>query len=209
MSLRKHKLDTQCQQYATVAIGVEASKAPLTKRDSTALHKYRDQRQLTVSNLHAESLDFLTEWRELRSLRMYGCKVPDCWALTRLPKFRHLWYHTNRDKTPDLSFLSALKHIESLGVGYVTYLESFPDLSTCLRLQELKIFSCKRLRDISTLAAIPKLQRFSIVDTPQMPRDLEQIMTLKTLKKMSGAFGSNKQDELFHQLLAEHALEYG
>jgi len=56
---------------------------------------------------------------------------------------------------------------------------------------------------------IPKLESFSIVNTPQMPRDLEKIMAMKTLKKMSGAFGSKEKDSQFQQLLDKYGLVYG
>ena len=116
--------------------------------------------------------------------------------------------HTNRDKVPDLSFLSTLKTIESIGIGYITYLRAVPDLSQCKRLKSLTIFNCKSLHEIASVTSIPKLQSFSIVCTPQMPHDLETIMAMKTLKTMSGAFGNTKRDDEFQRLLDKYGLEY-
>lgn len=209
MSVRKYAVPPECQQYSKQHIMVNASQCALTKRDYTELKKHCTERLLTLNHVNAESLDFLDDWKDLHDLRMYGCKIPDCTALTRLKNFKNLWYHTNRSKTPDLSFLSSLKTLEQLGVGYVTHLTSFPDLSGCKRLKRLDIFSCKKLEDISKVQRIPKLQSFSIVDTPQLPPDLELIMAMKSLKKMSGAFGTAARNKHFHELLKKHGLQYG
>lgn len=209
MSVRKHKLPPDRQEYAPEFIHAKCQGGPLTKRDLAALDKYREQRVLTLSHVHAESLAFLEDWHDLHQLNMYGCKIPDCTALTRLKRFKDLWYVTNRSKTPDLSFLSSLKHLEELGIGYVTYLTSIPDLSKCRRLKRLRVFNCKSLRNIDSVTKIPKLESFSIVCTPQMPDDLEPVMAMKTMKKMSGAFGSKARDEKFHRMLERYGLEYG
>ncbi len=209
MSVRKYKLTPVCQTYAKEHIIAECANTGLTKRDLTALTKYRSQRVLTLDHVHADSLAFLEGWSDLHSLRMYGCRIPDCTMLARLKNFQHLWYVTNRQKTPDLSFLSSLKHLEVLGLGYVTYLKAIPDLSRCKRLKRLSIFNCRNLLDIDAVTRIPKLQSFSIVCTPQVPGDLERIMSMKTLKTMSGAFGSKAKTDDFHRLLKDHGLTYG
>jgi len=214
MTVRKHRLSPECQQYAKehiIARAAQADYAPLSKRDLTLLHKYRDKRMLTLTGVESESLDFLAEWSELRSLKMYGCRVADFAALTRLKylkDFLYSHYIDNRFKA-DLSFMARLKHIEYLRIGSVTYLRSLPDLSKCRRLKMLQVSNCKRLNDIDSVTRIPKLESFSIVNTPQMPRDLEKIMAMKTLKKMSGAFGSKEKDSQFQQLLDKYGLVYG
>lgn len=209
MSVRKHPLAPECQQYSTEHILVECDNGPLNARDRNALAKYSDQRCLTISGLHAENLDFLSDWHDLHDLRIYGGRITDCMALTRLKKFKSLWYHTNRSKMPDLSFLSSLKPLERLGIHYVTHLTALPDLSHCKRLKRLSIHKCRSLKDISTITKIPKLESFEICGTPQQPEDLEPIMAAKNLKKMSGAFGTAAKDRRFHELLEKHGLQYG
>lgn len=210
MSVRKHKVAPDLQRHGVEEhVVVETSAGKLSKRDFTNLHKHRDMQVLTISNLKAESLDFLAEWRELQTLRLYGCTIADCGVLGQLKKLRELWYHTDRRKAPDLSFLLSLEALEELGVLYVPHLRSFPDLSACECLRRLTIHNCKRLVDVEAILRIPKLESFSIVATPQQPADLEPIMAMKTLRTMSGAFGSAKRDEEFQHLLQRHGLQYG
>jgi len=211
MTVRKYRLTPEIQQYGKEHILAQAEYAPLSKRDLTLLHKYRDKRMLTLTGVESESLDFLAEWSQLRRLITYGCRVADCTALTRLKYLTDLfWNHyvSNRCQT-DFSFLADLKHVEELGIGNAPHLRSLPDLSKCKRLKRLNIFGCKRLNDIDSVTRIPKLESFSIVSTPQVPRDLEKIMAMTTLKKMSGAFGSREKDAQFRQLLDKYGLVYG
>jgi hypothetical protein len=211
MTVRKYRVAPDLRRHAEEHILARADRAPLTKRDLTMLHKHRDQRMLTLIQIESESLDFLAEWSQLQSLIMYGCKVADFTALTRLKHLTHLFYNhyvTNRHKA-DLSFIAKLKRVEDLGIGNAPHLRSLPDLSKCTRLTRLNIFGCKRLKGIDPVTRIPKLESFSIVNTPQMPRDLEKIMAMKSLKKMSGAFGSREKDAQFRQLLDKHGLVYG
>lgn len=209
MSVRKHNLSPECQQYAKEHIVARAGDNEFTKSDSASLRKFCEQKVLTINSLRSKSLDFLEDWSELRSLKLYGCKIPDCSALTKLRNLRELWYHTNRVKNPDLSFLSRLKKVESLGIGYVTYLTALPDLSGCNHLKSLTIFNCKNLDSVDSVSDIPKLRSFSIVCTPQSPDDLRSIMAMPTLQKMSAAFGSKARDEQFRRMLEDHGLEYG
>ena len=108
-----------------------------------------------------------------------------------------------------LSFLSSLKHLERLGLGYITHLTSIPDLSKCRRLKRLTIFNCRNLHSIDSVTRIPKLESFSIVCTPQVPSDLEPIMAMKTLRTMSAAFGTKTKDEEFRRLLQHYGLNFG
>ncbi|MCC9603372.1 hypothetical protein LOC67_22715 [Stieleria sp. JC731] len=209
MSVRKLRLAAECQHHALEHIIVDGEDRALSTRDLNSLRTYCDERVLTLRGIHAESLAFLNEWKELRGLKVYACKVANWDVLATLPHLKDLWYHTNRDKTPDLSFLSRLTQLETLGIGYVTHLKEFPNLSHCKRLKKLTIFTCNRLCDVESVVHIPKLQSFSIVGTPLVPADLQEIMAMRSLKTISGAFGSKTRDSEFRQLLAEHGLKYG
>lgn len=211
MAVKKQRVSPDIEPDIKEHILAQADKGPLSKRDLTLLHNYRDQRMLTLMGVHSESLDFLDEWTNLRSLIMYHCQVADFAALTRLKNLQKFFYNhyiTNPFET-DFSFLSVLKQVECLGIGNLPHLRSLPDLSKCKRLKRLQIFGCKRLSDIDSVSNIPKLESFSIVNTPQSPRDLEKIMAMKTLKKMSAAFGKREKNEQFRQLLEKHGVQYG
>ena len=207
MPVHTHKLAVPLE-HADCSEHVLAQ-APFAKRDWTRLAKLRDQQVLTCTSLRADSLDFLADWSNLRSLRMHGCKIGDYSALAKLKRLSHLFLNGVRSRTPDLSFLGRMTPLTDLGIVGVPHLTAFPDLSRCTRLKRLSIYSCKRLSDLSAVLRIPNLESFQIVCTPQEPADLEPIMAMPKMKVMSGAFGRAKKDAEFHLLLAKHGLTYG
>lgn len=79
-------------------------------------------------------------------------------------------------------------------------------MSNLVSLQELKLFNCKNLEDITNIILIPNLQSLDIVCTPQLPNDLKFIMQKESIVKMSAAFGSNKLDHEFDSLLMQYKL---
>lgn len=209
MSVRKHKLAPESQKYATEHIIVACENKSLSEKDHAALDEYRTHRVLTLKNVREDSMEFIANWNDLRSLKIYSCKISDCSALARHKQLRHLWYNGNRSKEPDLSFLSSLSELEELGLGYITNIAALPKLKSCRRLKRLTIFNCKNLTDIDSVLEIPNLQSFSIVCTPHGPSDLNSIMAMPTLKTISGAFGSKAKDKLFHDLIDQYGLKYG
>ena len=207
MPVRKHKVTGPLKEYeGEVHIVVEG---PLSKRDLTSLQKYRDQQLLTLRHIQSDSLEFISDWADLRDLRLYGCRIGKWSPLTGLQSLEHLFLNGMRDRQPDLSFLSQLTRLEKLGVGAFPHWTVFPDMSRCTRLKRLHIFGCKRLADLSAVPRIPNLESFGIVQTPQEPNDLLPIMAMPKMKAMSGAFGSRKKDDLFQELLKKHGLVYG
>ena len=207
MPVHKHKLAPPIRKAGrTEHVIVEA---PLTGRDLTAIRKYRHETTLTLRRIQAESLEFISDWAGLRSLRLYGCKIRDCSALARFKRLEHLFINTIRARAPDLSFLSQLRPLKDLGIGHIPHLTTFPDMSRCTRLKRLSIFSCKRLTDLSAILHIPNLESFHILLTPQGPADLEPIMALPRMKFMTGQFGSSKRNALFRELLEKHGVVDG
>ena len=69
--------------------------------------------------------------------------------------------------------------------------------------------NCKSLQNVDAVTKIPKLLSFSIVCTPQEPKDLEAVMAMPTLQKISGAFGTRAKDKLFHDMISRYVLQYG
>lgn len=208
MSVEKHKLSPECQRdHATEHIIAKSNRSALSRTDRARLEKYCNHSVLTLHHVCEPSLEFLRSWGELSDLRIYGCQIADCTALSTLASLKHLHYHTNRSKTPDLSFLSDLTPLKTLSIGYVTHLTALPDLASCRRLERLSIFQCNKLSDIEALLHIPKLQSVAICGTPLTPADLEPLMALPNLRSISAAFGQVESDKLFHELRAKYELE--
>jgi hypothetical protein len=204
--VNKYKLDKSAKRYDKAEHVV--AKGPLSKRDLTTLHKYRDQQMLTLQRVEADSFDFIAEWTDLRRIFLYGCKIGDWSPLAKLKSLDDLFINRVRDKAPDLSFLSQLEKLSDLGIGYVPHLTALPDMSRCKRLRRLRLFNLKRLKDLSAVLAIKNLESFHIVVTPQGPSDLIDIMAMPKMKFMTGSFGTRKKNELFRELMAKHKLVY-
>jgi hypothetical protein len=207
--VHKHKLADALRLGGLGATEHVVAEGPLSKRDLTALGKYRAHRLLTLRRIQADGLELLAGWTDLRDLRLSGCKIGDWSGLAQLKNLEKLFINTIRDRAPDLSFLSQLKDLNELGLGHIPHWTAFPDMSGCTRLKRLRIFGCKRLRDLSAVLRIPNLESFHIVQTPQEPADLVAIMAMPKMKFMTGAFGRRKKDEEFHELMQKHGLTYG
>ena len=65
------------------------------------------------------------------------------------------------------------------------------------------------MTDISNVALIPNLQGFGICATPLDIEDIEFIAQKAGMKHMRGAFGSQRKDDAFSQMLEKYSLTYG
>jgi hypothetical protein len=176
--------------------------------DLRNLQKYKKTKVVSFTKLQLENLDFLVPLTELEDLRLYECSIQDPSALSHFEKLRSLFINGVRNENNDFAFLSQLTAIEQISIGYAPQFRKFPDLSNCQKLKNVTLFNCKRLENIDQVALIPNLEKFSIVETPQKPNDLEFVMKMPSLKYLSGAFGGKKVDEEFHLLLEKYGIEY-
>lgn len=181
----------------------------INAEDIEQIIKYKRSKTVTLTRIKADNLDFLLNLKGLRSLKMYNCKISDYSALANLEKLTDIFINGVRSIDIDLSFLSQVKSLEQLGIGYVTHFKEFPDLSSCVKLLKVSVFSCKNLTDISKISLIPNLKSLAIVSTPQKPQDLEFLMKKESLISMSGSFGGVKTNRLFTELLDKHGMQYG
>ncbi len=93
-------------------------RGPLARRDVTWLHKYNDQQVLTFIRIQSDSLDFIADWSNLRSLRLYGSKIGDYSALTKLKRLEDLFLNGTRSRETDWSFLSQLVHLKFMAAAF-------------------------------------------------------------------------------------------
>ncbi|RYJ38033.1 hypothetical protein NU08_2936 [Flavobacterium anhuiense] len=181
----------------------------LKDEDIQQLLNHKRTKVLSLRRLKLDNLEFLLALKELEDLRLYGCTVKDFSALSQLKNLKKLFINAVANDTNNFSFLNELSNLEELGIGYATQFESFPKLTDCLKLKKVSIFNCKKLEAINNVETIPNLETFSIVETPQKPKDLEFVMMLPKIKYFSGAFGGKKNDEEFRALLLKHNVQYG
>lgn len=179
----------------------------LTCSDIKEIDKYRKVKTLTLRKIKGETIDFVRLFPFLQDIRMYSCIFDDYSALSELRNLTSLFINTIKTaQEMNFDFVGNISNLKQLGIGYVSTFKKFPDLSNLVSLQELKLFNCKNLEDITNIILIPNLQSLNIVCTPQLPNDLKFIMQKESIVKMSAAFGSKKLDNEFDSLLMQYKL---
>lgn len=179
----------------------------LTYSDIKEIDKYRKVKTLTLRKVKGKTIDFVRLFPLLQDIRMYSCTFDDYSALSELRNLTSLFINTIKIvQEINFDFVGNISNLRQLGIGYVSTFKKFPDLSNLVSLQELKLFNCKNLEDITNIILIPNLQSLNIVCTPQLPNDLKFIMQKESIVKMSAAFGSKKLDNEFDSLLMQYKL---
>ncbi|WP_220575564.1 hypothetical protein [Bacteroides sp. FSHCM14E1] len=179
----------------------------LTYSDIKEIDKYRKVKTLTLRKVKGKTIDFVRLFPLLQDIRMYSCTFDDYSALSELRNLTSLFINTIKTvQEINFDFVGNISNLRQLGIGYVSTFKKFPDLSNLVSLQELKLFNCKNLEDITNIILIPNLQSLDIVCTPQLPNDLKFIMQKESIVKMSAAFGSKKLDNEFDSLLMQYKL---
>ncbi len=179
----------------------------LTYSDIKEIDKYRKVKTLTLRKVKGKTIDFVRLFPLLQDIRMYSCTFDDYSALSELRNLTSLFINTIKTvQEINFDFVGNISNLRQLGIGYVSTFKKFPDLSNLVSLQELKLFNCKNLEDITNIILIPNLQSLNIVCTPQLPNDLKFIMQKESIVKMSAAFGSKKLDNEFDSLLMQYKL---
>lgn len=179
----------------------------LTCSDIKEIDKYRKVKTLTLRKVKGKTIDFVRLFPLLQDIRMYSCTFDDYSALSELRNLTSLFINTIKTvQEINFDFVGNISNLKQLGIGYVSTFKKFPDLSNLVSLQELKLFNCKNLEDITNIILIPNLQSLDIVCTPQLPNDLKFIMQKESIVKMSAAFGSKKLDNEFDSLLMQYKL---
>ena len=175
----------------------------LDESDLKKLAKEKDMTNIALSGVKLDNLEFLTQFKKLKDIQLYGTTIQDYTALASLKSLRELFL--NRI-TPheDLSWLKQVSQIQKLSLLYMPQLTKFPDISASKKLTDITLWQCKRLKDIKNLAKISSLKNLTVVDTPQVPKDFEFIMKMPSVKTISAQFGSTKLNDEFKALLAKH-----
>lgn len=167
------------------------------------INKYKNATAIALWSTKHKDLNFLEVLSKLNSVEFYSSQIDNFDALSRISTLEHLFLNGIKNHE-DLSFINQLTQIEELDLLYLPKLEKFPDLSNCKNLRRIKIWQCKRLKDIQNLALIPNLEEFDIVDTPHIPEDLEFLIKTPNIKYISAEFGGAKKNMQFDELLKKH-----
>lgn len=140
---------------------------------------------------------------KLRELVIYGGKIADWTPLAAAKSLRSLFLNgvaMDKDLPPTLGTLGKLTELSLLHLPKLANI----DLSGCTKLARFAVYSCKKLRDLTSLHALPALREVTLVDTAHAPKDLARIIALPQVKHVSAQFGSVRLNKAFEALLAKH-----
>ena len=127
--------------------------------------------------------------KSLQKLRLYRTKVRDYTALRKATELRELFINGSTER--DFAYLRTLPQLHSLSILRAPKLEVFPELTADHRLERLQLWTCKRLADVSALAALPRLRHVDILEIGlDQPSDFEWLVQLPQVETVSVQFGS-------------------
>lgn len=182
----------------------------LAESDLRLLEQHGNIKRISIwlEGLATPNLDFLLNCKNIEMIDIYGGKVGDYSALSKLPKLKTLFLNgRGRRWLEDLDFLSQLYALESILIIYYPMISRFPNVQNLLNLRSVTIMCCKRLIDISNITLIPNLECFGISTSLLNADDLECIAQKSGMKKMHGQLGSKRKNDAFESMLEKYGVE--
>jgi hypothetical protein len=180
----------------TFALTTDRSKILIEQRlgehELEQLARHSRITSIGLFNLKLADLQFLSLLPRLERLEIYGGSIGSYEALSTIPTLRQVFLNRIR-ALDDLTFLAGIAELETVDLLYLSNVESIPDLSARTRLTTLRIIECKRLVDLTALAAIPSLESLEIVVSPLTPEDIEFLMAAENLPYIN-LFGGARQN---------------
>lgn len=174
-----------------------------TDADFELIKKHNRYRAIDFWDCKLTNLDCVLPLKKLETYCQYGGSIDEYAALMHVSALKEVFLNSI-DQYGDLSFVKPLTQLKKLQVLYLKKLEAFPDLSANTALTTIRIWDCKRLADISTLANIPNLESVDILGTPHTPADLEFLVKLDNIKSINATFGTVKENGLMDELLQHY-----
>lgn len=134
-------------------IGLEL---PLTKKQHPELSVLQSLKRMNVKGLQT---NWLQAMPAMESLEVQGLQSTDLYK--KMPKLKELLIF-NSNKLEDVSFISGLKHLESLSLYGVNKVGALPSLGMLKVLKHLSLLNMKQLTDIVSLKEVKQLQTLRI-----------------------------------------------
>jgi hypothetical protein len=139
----------------------------------------------------------------LADLSVYGGKIADWTPLAKVKTLRKIFLNgvaIAEELPPPFGQLDKLVELSLLHLPKLARI----DLSGCKRLARFRVWSCMRLRDLSSLHALPALREVVLVGTPHDPKGLRTLLALPQIKHISAQFGSVRKNRELDELLVEY-----
>ena len=166
-------------------------------RSLTRLH------HLGLSGISLPDLSALLPFVHLRSLFLGFCKPIDLGLLGRFAELEAL-HIIKMNNLLDLSALRLARNLRRIELEWLPHVETLPDLSELVMLEELEIKIMKSLRDISSIAAAPALRYLALWDCKGLtPQSFECLIGHPALKHLNFGVGRLKDNEAIASMFPE------
>lgn len=213
-------------RLVSLVIGSTRSRRP----DMARLTRFRRLQSLYVEG-QSRNIQAIAELPALEELTLRSVTTPDLGYLRNLERLWYLDLKLGGIKSLDgATGKSSIKYLELWqirGFGDVAaeglcdlpglqhlYLQSlpnvtfFPDMAVSENLRRITLINMKGLRDLETLEHLPGLREFRLIEGHrQQPEDLCPILRNEVVERAGAWFGSNKRNQRFLELLAEHGKQ--
>lgn len=161
-------------------------------------------KEVTLRSITTENLDYLSGLSELWSLDLKLGGTTNLGAIANLDSLKYLEIWQVRGLS-DISVISDLFGLQNLFLQSLSRIESLPSLDRLTNLRRIYLENMKGLHDLSALETAPALEQFILIDgRSQSIEEVLPVLRNPRLKCVGAYFGSDKRNQEFEQLAAEH-----
>ncbi len=172
-------------------------------KDFGALRSLTRLRYLGISGISLPDLSALLPFVHLRSLFLGFCKPIDLVLLGRFTELEAL-HIIKINNLLDLSALRLARNLRRIELEWLPHVETLPELSELVMLEELEIQSMKSLRDISSIATAPALRYLGLWDCKGLtPQSFECLIGHPALKHLNFGVGRLKDNKAIASMFPE------
>ena len=139
----------------------------------------------------------------MRSLFLGFCKPIDLSLLGRFAELEAL-HIIKINNLLDLSALTLARNLRRIELEWLPHVETLPDLSELVLLEEIEIKIMKSLRDISSIAKAPVLRYLALWDCRALtPQSFECLIGHPALKHLAFGIGRLKDNKAIAAMFPE------
>lgn len=162
---------------------------------------------LTLRSVSTNGLDFLRGLDKLWSLDIKLGGIHNLSALEGLNQIKYieLWQVKGLS---DISVISTMQGLEYIYLQALRNVSDIPNLSQLRRLRRIYLENMKGLNNFKSIASAPILEEFIHASALGLsPKDYEDILTMKSLKRAAVWFGSDRKNTAFRELASRYGIE--
>lgn len=129
------------------------------KKGLESIENLKELWSLNLRGVKLKTLDFTSELKDLRLLKLMFGSYEDLSSLSNLTNLEYLGISRTR-KIPNYNFLKKLKQLEFLHFEGLSQMVKLPDFSGQQKLKKIQVENLSRLEDITSIKELTELKEF-------------------------------------------------